>query len=307
MTNKKKEDRDSPDFSKISYILQRSNMDSYTADKNKKLHSETWFNEDTIDAWRHNRMKSFVDPILTFFPKARWLTVGDGRYGTDAHYLIKKGAKVLATDISMGLLKVAKRRRFITDFKRENAEKLSFKDGSFDFVFCKESFHHFPRPMVALYEMLRVAKKGVILIEPHDSKSPIESFMVKVLRKANCLGLVSGYFNIFEESGNYVYKLSERELEKIAIGLQLESLAFAGLDDFYIKGVEYEKPTLKSIKYLKIKLMLFVLDLFYKLGIRKRSLLIAIVFKVKPNKVLKDRLRQKGFKVYDLPKNPYLK
>lgn len=51
----------------------------------------------------------------------------------------------------------------------ENAEKLSSPNETLDFVLCKESYHHFTRPMLALYEMLRVATKAVVLIEPNES------------------------------------------------------------------------------------------------------------------------------------------
>ena len=57
----------------------------------------------------------------------------------------------------------------IKNYKIENAENLSFEDKTIDFILCKESYHHFPRPMVALYEMLRVARNGVLLIEPNDA------------------------------------------------------------------------------------------------------------------------------------------
>ena len=42
-------------------------------------------------------------------------------------------------------------------------------DNSVDFVQCKESFHHFPRPMVSFYEMMRVARYGVLCASPSAS------------------------------------------------------------------------------------------------------------------------------------------
>ena len=98
------------------------------------------------------------------------MTVGDGRFGKDAHVVQSKdpSARVHATDISDMLLREAAATGYIKSFSRENAESLSFGDGEFDFVLCKESYHHFPRPMIALYEMIRVAGTGVILMEPTD-------------------------------------------------------------------------------------------------------------------------------------------
>lgn len=103
------------------------------------------------DYWIHYQMYSKLDPIIENYPGKSWLTVGDGRFGRDAHYLAKKGVDVLATDIGTALLKTATERGFITKFGEENAERLSFKDKSFDFALCKDAFHHFPRPYLALY------------------------------------------------------------------------------------------------------------------------------------------------------------
>lgn len=136
--------------------------------KGVKRTAKPWLLDGTIDSWRHARMYAFTDPITSVFKKASWLTVGDGKYGRDAHYLEQQEANVLATDISDVLLKKAKKEGYVEKYKKENAECLTFKDNSFDFVLCKESYHHFPRPIVALYEMIRVAKKAVILIEPND-------------------------------------------------------------------------------------------------------------------------------------------
>ena len=152
-------------FNDISYELHKE-------DRQKHFNSEkllSWKNKKTVDFWRHERMYSCLSPILSSYPSSSWLTVGDGRYGTDANYILSKGEKdVLATDISDTYLKIAYEEGFINKYKVENAEQLSFSNDSFDFVLCKESYHHFPRPMVALYEMIRVARKGVILIEPQD-------------------------------------------------------------------------------------------------------------------------------------------
>jgi ubiquinone/menaquinone biosynthesis C-methylase UbiE len=60
--------------------------------------------------------------------------VGDGRYGTDANYLLEHGLEVHASDIQDDLLKIGNERKFIKDFSKQNAESLSFLDNKFDFV-----------------------------------------------------------------------------------------------------------------------------------------------------------------------------
>ena len=155
-------------FRQVSYQQHQKQFDKYKTGGKEENFAKTWLTSHTVNTWRHDRMYHLLDPIIKTQPQASWVTVGDGRYGTDAKAIIDKGSKALATDISDTLLKEAQEIGFIPDYRQENAEALSFQDAEFDYVFCKESYHHFPRPMLALYEMLRVAQKGVVLIEPND-------------------------------------------------------------------------------------------------------------------------------------------
>ena len=141
--------------------------------------------------------------------------VEHGRFGLDAQYLMAHGARALPTDLAD-----ARARGRIAEHRQENAESLSFADASFDFVLCKESYHHFPQPMKATCEMRRVARRGVSLIEPCDHEFPdtamttisrlLKNFVKRLLGRAT-----NGHR--FEELGNYVYGISRREMEKVAL------------------------------------------------------------------------------------------
>jgi hypothetical protein len=48
-----------------------------------------------------------------------------------------------------------------------DAEDMDVADSSYDLVVVQDGLHHLPRPTLGLAEMLRVARVGVILIEPH--------------------------------------------------------------------------------------------------------------------------------------------
>ncbi len=280
--------------------------------------ARSWLNADTVDSWRHQRMYRSIDPLMSCYPRAKWLTVGDGRYGNDAHYIQQRGMNVLATDISDLLLKEAKEIGYVVDWQKENAESLTFSDEEFDFVLCKESYHHFPRPMVALYEMLRVAKKGVMLIEPCDSEiiSPskislvfsymlFKRFFIKFVERLLGRKIYSS-FGDYEPGGggNYIYTLSEREIEKVALGLNLETLAFKGLNDCYIEGVEYERLHKDSKLYRRVKTSIERADIRCKLGVQCYCYLVAIIFKQTPSDECKRALENDHFKVVQLPKNP---
>lgn len=100
----------------------------------------------------------------------------------------------------------------------QDAQRLSFDDASFDHVFVSDGLHHCNSPHLALVEMLRVARKSVIVFESRDSI---------LMRLANRLGLVPAYeVEAVVASGlkhggvnnteipNFVYRWTEREFEK---------------------------------------------------------------------------------------------
>lgn len=88
----------------------------------------------------------------------------------------------------------------------EDNEKLSFSDNYFDFTYLSSALHHLPRPNIGLYELLRVSKYGIIIKEPNDTW---------LTRLATKLGIAQEV----EKSGNYVYRYSKREIQKIANSL----------------------------------------------------------------------------------------
>lgn len=249
-----------------------------------------WLHNGSYDSWRHERLYGLVDPLI--IKSESWLTIGDGRYGTDAHYLIEKGIKkVLASDISDKQLKIAKRDKYISDYKEINAESIKLSNNSFDYVFCKESFHHFPRPILALYEMIRVARRGIVLIEPHD---------VRALKN-------NKYQNDFEAVGNYKYPISLREVEKITYAINMPGFAYKGLDDVYISGGGNLLKNSSNLNILKAKFTLLIMEILYKLKIRDRSVICLVVFKTNPKKILLDKLKNDGFRIIINRPNPYIK
>lgn len=279
-------------------------------DPHKIRIANTWFDTTTLDAWRHARMRAPLIPIVESNPDARWLTVGDGRYGTDGHFLIMSGAtNVHCTDVSDTLLKIGHEREFISSFSAENAENLSFVDDSFDYVYCKESFHHFAKPYAALYEMYRVARKGIILTEPRDTsidKEPLE--LLKDLIKT-LLRKPTRSSHGFEPIGNYIYSISEKEMEKAALGLDSSTIATIGCNDAYRDGVEFVSLHSEKAEDVKIRNAIYSeinrMDLLCKLGIKKSTLLSVVLFKHQPDESLCSKMIQAGWNIKSLPKNPY--
>lgn len=299
----------SDEFNQKSYISHAEHYKEYLPEGEKGEHSKAWLATDTVDAWRHKRMYAALVPLLKLEPSAKWLTVGDGRYGTDAHYIQEFGLNVVASDISGLLLKQAQLSSFISEFSVQNAESLTYESSEFDYILCKESFHHFPRPYMALYEMLRVASKGVVLIEPNDCLIPSTLFkhiFGAVLRSLKMLITRSIDDHVFEESGNYVYTISKREMEKVALGMNYETIAFKGYNDCYVFGAEYEKVSTRGKIFTKINTRIKLLNLLTKLNIIEYGILTVIIFKQKPSDELRYALQNDGYEIIDLPRNPYI-
>jgi len=297
------------DSHRLAYIGQEDHIKQYARGGAMEHQAKVWLENDTVDAWRHIRMYSALDPLLETYPDATWLTVGDGRYGKEAHYIREKGVKVLATDISDALLKEAKEIGYIEAFGKENAEALSFEDKKFDFAFCKESYHHFPRPMIALYEMLRVVRGGVVLIEPSDSYIISSIFEIPLRNLKNFVKVKIRKQNMrhdFEESGNYLYRISRREIEKVALGMNLKTVAFKGINDYYTIGVENEKVSDKGKLFKRVRFLIGIQNILSKLRLLQYGLLAAIIFKDEVDQTLRKRLSAHGYQIIDLPTNPYV-
>tara|TARA_B100000575_G_C22879367_1_gene512499 strand:- start:316 stop:747 length:432 start_codon:yes stop_codon:yes gene_type:complete len=115
----------------------------------------------------------------------------------------------------------------------------------------------------------------------------------------------------FEIVGNFIYSISERELIKFQLGMHRRYIAFKGLNDSYVNGVEFIKISDRSLharfKRLQYNLKLICLNtLTFLRAIRGGNLLVAIIFKSNPNKETIQALEQDGFTFKKLKKNPYI-
>ena len=308
-----------------SYQKQASEWDAPRSNDSTSLADDLWFRTETCDYWRHARMYEAAG-AFTHRTDWKWLTVGDGRYGLDSIRLRKFGVvSVMPTDIGGGLLDVALKNGLIKEYKVENAEKLSFDDNSYDISFCKESYHHFPRPAIALYEMLRVSKQAVILVEPRDytidrpaSKviGPLglfSQFKHWLSVRLKLKGKVSieeryhlGDLPHYETSGNYMYTISSREMEKVALGLDLPTIAIKGLNDCFLPEGGTALATEGSAVFAQMKTAIQNADHLSNIGITSTSMIMVILFKEAPDSTMRAFLKQHDWLVKDLPRNPYI-
>jgi SAM-dependent methyltransferase len=89
------------------------------------------------------------------------LDVGGGNGLSSRYYPAR--ISVTACDYAAGMLSGNP----VRDRLRRSAEALPFRAGCFDVVTCWELLHHLDHPVAAVGEMLRVARRRVILFEPN--------------------------------------------------------------------------------------------------------------------------------------------
>lgn len=289
-----------------SHIAHEQHMINLIHEKDNRLF--TLKNKDCLAYLLNIRTLEVLKPL--FQKKNTWLTIGDYN-GFEAKYLKEHNLPVIASDISDAFLKEAKAEGLIAEYRKENVEHLSLDQNSIDYLLCREAFHHFPRAYLGAYEMIRVAKKAVIIIEPLDilAKMPLVLLFKNICDRFNPQLINKFWKNRYswEPVGNYVFKISEREVEKIAMGIGLPCIAFLGIN---IIKCENEKmtsvPTDRKLWH-KIKSRLTILNLLSRLKIIPYKMLCSVIFKQMPDEETIKELKETGYRVIKLPANPYRK
>lgn len=255
----------------------------------------------SLDAWHHDRMLSYAKPLVQAFPDSEWMTVGDGRFGSDAAYLASLGVRVTATNLTDESLREAALRGYIRAYRAENAESLSAPDDSVDFVLCKEAYHHLPRPPVGLYEMLRVARRGVVLIEPADSQGVLSG------AKRALKTLLRGDQEFeYEPAGNYIYRITPREIFKLVAAMGSgPAIAYRGLNTCYLPRFAGHRADRLNTGTLITRAGLAAQDIAAGMGLFGYGLYAVVVIKTDPQSTLRNALRDARFRVMDVPPNPY--
>ena len=256
----------------------------------------------TVGEWRQDRVMKHIKPLIE--KGYDWLTVGDGNWGSEARWIIAAGGNAHASDFSTPLLEKAANKGLIKNFSRQNAEQLEFQDDAFDFVLIKEALHHFPRPWLALYEALRVCRLGVVLFEPNGEQPRLISNILRVLRRKS----YNAHYK-FEPVGNFLYAPNPHELDKLLLGLNLNHSAKVHYNDFWLSkeadAAPLEGGTARQGQ-LRSKVMKTIRrrDFLSQVGIVPYGKLGYTLLKRTDQYVL-SRLEAGGWKINELPSNPY--
>lgn len=144
-----------------------------------------------------------AEKLLPFTIKGLLLLDSCCGSGMASEYYAREGARVVGIDFSFEAIKRAKLRSKRYGFKAlfivGDSEKLPFKDGFFDIASVHDGLHHLKTPQKGVNDLMRVSRKGVIIIEP------ARAFLNRV---SVLLGISTDY-----EGEDYVYRFTEEELK----------------------------------------------------------------------------------------------
>ncbi len=88
----------------------------------------------------------------------------------------------------LGINPLPNRRKIVAD-----AQRLPFRDDSFEVAFCGNLLHHFESPVTAVKEMARVASRHVVLVEPNALNPLMFLFGALVKEERGMLRFTPGY------------------------------------------------------------------------------------------------------------------
>lgn len=196
---------------------------------------------------------------------AKWKVLSVcGGVGGEAIYFKRKGFNdVTVSDISENSLRICKMFDPAIATTLQNAEELSLADEAYDLVVVQDGLHHLPRPVSGFTEMIRVASKAVVVIEPH----------LGVVGK-----LIGTEWEQHEDSINFVFRWDREMITQIVKSYRLKKYKEIQVLRFWDHNLtigNLVKKLPKSLQLGAAKFFYGALSLFDFAG----NMMVAVVFK----------------------------
>ena len=187
-----------------------------------------------------------------------------GGPGSEGLFFLNSGFNdVTVSDFSLNAIEIAKTLNNNLKTLVINAESISLEDNSYDLVVVQDGLHHLTRPALGFTEMLRVAKRAIIVIEPYES-------------------LIGKYFGteweVVGTSINYVYRWNVKMVEQIVKSYLLKgykSIKVFRLWDHSLFLLKLTKVLPDSKRLYVIKFIYKLISIFNNLG----NMMVCIVLK----------------------------
>lgn len=155
----------------------------------EKKQKQYWENIKERRDWDHPAVKAFSFPKIEIIEKycgplanKSILDVGCGNGFFTVPFSFR-AKKVIGIDFSEKMLSLNPHKKCF----KASAEKLPFKENSFDICFCSNLLHHLKKPERAVKEMSRVSKEWIILSEPNRNNPLMFLFSLLVEEERGAL------------------------------------------------------------------------------------------------------------------------
>ena len=132
--------------------------------------------------WGKYYKNKIFNTVSSVMPKERrfMLDVGGGT-GTFSKLFVNSFKYVVNADLSKEMLNQAKKYDDIL-LVESDAQKLPFKDDSFDLTLCEDTLHHLPNAELVVSEMKRVTKTGGRLVVIEMNKNWANTLRDKLIK-----------------------------------------------------------------------------------------------------------------------------
>lgn len=221
-----------------TYSINNQNNFSFNFSDNKVLR----FTRDR----RLNIALNFLEKKYTKNEIRNWsVLVVCGGVGGEAMFFIKAGFNnVTLSDFSENSLKIAQESIPKIKTLLLNAENINLTNNSYDLVIVQDGLHHLPRPALGFTEMLRVAKRAIIVIEPYESLI------------GNLIGTT---WEVQGSAVNFVYRWNRKMVEQTVKSYLLKDYNFIKVFRFW----DHNLTIRKLVNKFPNKIQLFLAKTIY--------------------------------------------
>ena len=180
-----------------------------------------------------------------------------------------KNAKIIVFGASENDLKIFKKLNYknvtFSNLNIENHKTIKINihqnnldDGEYDYSIVNASIHHSSKPHMAILEMYRVSREGVLIIEANDSLLIRAAIKLNFAEEFEISAIKNGSTGVDNTNiPNFIYRWNEREIYKL-----LNSYKPDIIHDIKF---EYENDVrLSKNMFLGLKIILSIFFLFFK-------------------------------------------
>lgn len=185
-----------------------------TTQKIKEKYNHTAKDWNKVWAKSNNYNSRIIKFINNPNPDLKFLSVGIGKGDFESKLKYKN---IYGIDISAEMIKICKKNNHKFKLIVRDAEKLPYKDNSFDIVFERNYLRNFVNPTKAFKEMYRVLKKGGQLITIESAVcDKDEKYLTEIIR---CIDPFRPKFPTHEKLKKLFVKIKLKEIKQQVEGL----------------------------------------------------------------------------------------